>query len=100
MEKVPQLEYFQSNTTIHQFPFIDAILSVSKDNDMDPLIAAMISLVGRVDVGRMGARGEASSRPYTLFITTLAEKYPELMVKHISYLVPFLGVDVSCVEYV
>lgn len=94
MEKVPQLEYFQANSTIQHFPFIDAIMAVSKENDMDPLIAAMISLVGRVDVGKLGARGEASSRPYTLFITTLAEKYPELLVKHISYLIPFLGVDV------
>ncbi|KAI1716364.1 non-SMC mitotic condensation complex subunit 1 domain-containing protein [Ditylenchus destructor] len=75
------------------FHFIDAILLVQRNDDLAPLLAAMISYLGGIDAQSFGT-SETSSRPISLFITNLSEKKPHVLFKHIAHVVSFLSFDV------
>lgn len=61
---------------------------------MEPLLASMVACIGNFDMDSFVTKGEVSARAFSLFISTLAEKYPRLLFKNIAYIVPFLSFDV------
>ncbi|KAI1724403.1 non-SMC mitotic condensation complex subunit 1 domain-containing protein [Ditylenchus destructor] len=87
-----KLEAFQKSG-VTSFHFIDAIIFVQKNDELVPLLAAMISYLGSFDAQSFGT-SETSSRPISLFITNLSEKKPDVLFKHIAHVVSFLSLDV------
>ncbi|TKR72725.1 hypothetical protein L596_020132 [Steinernema carpocapsae] len=91
MEAIKRIDAFQSGNTLTSFPFVEAILAVSgKSQDMDQLFLVMLNYFGRMDPDEFK---ESSSKPYSLLITTLAEKHPSLLSRNIHGLTNFLNQD-------
>lgn len=90
-----KLEYFQQ-ATASQFPLLDAADAYQNAGEFEDLLHAMLSYLATMDSTLFGSKGENSARPYCLFITGLAEKFPAFLHRHLSYIVPFLNLDVSC----
>ncbi|VDK71493.1 unnamed protein product [Onchocerca ochengi] len=86
-----RLDYL-SLPSLTQSPFVDAIESVSYYDDMDILFQSMLSALSRLSKNDF-ARNDVSTRPFALFIVSLAEKKPYLLNKHIVNIASFLSDD-------
>uniref|UniRef100_A0A914HPD6 Condensin complex subunit 1 C-terminal domain-containing protein n=1 Tax=Globodera rostochiensis TaxID=31243 RepID=A0A914HPD6_GLORO len=99
MDLAPRLDYFQSAQPT-TFPFVDGIFSVQTDDEFEPLLREMIAYGSKLDTavdsggGTGGGRTtEAATRAFAFFISTTVEKKPELMHKHLAFIMPFVDND-------
>uniref|UniRef100_A0A183C3W7 Cnd1 domain-containing protein n=1 Tax=Globodera pallida TaxID=36090 RepID=A0A183C3W7_GLOPA len=98
MDLAPRLDYFNAGQPT-TFPFVGAIVGVQTDNELEPLLREMIAYGSKLDTavdsgGTGGGRTtEATTRAFALFISTTVEKKPELMHKHLAFIMPFLDND-------
>ncbi|VDK63252.1 unnamed protein product [Anisakis simplex] len=86
-----KLEYLSSNSLTHS-PFVDAIEACSVNYDMDPLFMAILTSFSRLTPSDF-SKTDVSARPFALFITSLAEKKPRLLNRHIVNIAFFLSND-------
>uniref|UniRef100_F1KR65 Condensin complex subunit 1 n=1 Tax=Ascaris suum TaxID=6253 RepID=F1KR65_ASCSU len=75
-----------------QSPFVDAIEAASENGDMDPLFMSMLTSFARLTTSDF-SKTDVSARPFALFITSLAEKKPRLLNRHIVNIAFFLSND-------
>ena len=91
MDLSMRLDYFRTPFAT-QYPFLETILFVQVNDDLEPLLASMISYGSKCDLEC--SKGEISTKAFCFYITSLAEKCPDLMFKNAAYVVPFLCCEV------
>ncbi|KAH7719842.1 Asparaginase family protein [Aphelenchoides avenae] len=92
VDTAAKLEYFQQSTAT-QFPLLDAVDAYGNVAEFEDLLHAMLSHLSSMDSTLFGSKGEASAKPYCLFITGLSERFPAFLHRNLSYVVPFLNFD-------
>lgn len=63
-------------------------------DELEPLIASMLAYIGNFDHTSLMAKGEVTARVFSLFISSLSEKYPKILFKNVAHIVPYLSFDV------
>ncbi|CAI4225445.1 unnamed protein product [Auanema sp. JU1783] len=90
VQKSCQLEFLRESTT-HVFPFVEPLVVVSQNNDMDVVLSHMFNMIGQFDQ----KENIQNLRPIALFIQTVAEKAPKVLLKHLITISTYLRDDPS-----